>query len=105
MSFQKVVKPVERKPVATYLMNTFGLSQRRACQLNQAKYGLAISMRAKDIKTKCSGTIKNLQRNIPRCCLLLHGLFESRGTIQQKANLPSLYRGRASGAHQEAEKN
>lgn len=87
-----MVKPADRKPVASYLVATFGLSERRACQLSgisrtgfryQAKGYSDHILRAR---------LKELAAHYTRYgYLLLHGLLKAEGLVTNKKRTYRVY--------------
>lgn len=86
------MKPVERKPVATYLMNTFGLSQRRACQLTKlSRTGYRYESKGYNDQV-LRARLKELAAQYSRYgYLLLHGLLKAEGTVVNKKRTYRVY--------------
>ena len=87
-----MVKPVERKPVASYLIDTFGLSERRACQLAKlSRTGYRYESKGCDDQA-LRARLKQLAAQYSRYgYLLLHGLLKAEGMVTNKKRTYRIY--------------
>ena len=76
-----------RKPVATYLMNTFGLSQRRTCNQLTSCDRTGYRYESKGYNDQVlRARLKELAAQYSRYgYLLLHGLLKAEGTVVNKS--------------------
>ena len=87
-----MVKPAERKPVASYLVETFGLSERRACWLSGiSRTGYRYQAKGYDDEA-LRRRLKELAAQYSRYgYLLLHGFLKAEGLAINKKRTYRVY--------------
>lgn len=87
-----MVKPVDRKPITCYLIETFGLSERRACWLSGiSRTGFRYQEKGYDDEA-LRKRLKELAAQYSRYgYLLLHGLLKSEGMVINKKRTYRVY--------------
>ena len=87
-----MVKPAKRKPVASYLVETFGLSERRACWLSGiSRTGYRYQAKGYD-DDALRKRLKELAAHYSRYgYLLLHGLLKAEGLVINKKQTYRVY--------------
>lgn len=87
-----MVKPVDRKPITTYLITTFGLSERRACQLaSLSRTGYRYELKGQNDQA-LRARLKELASQYSRYgYLLLHGLLKAEGMVINKKRTYRVY--------------
>lgn len=87
-----MVKPADRKPVTSYLIETFGLSERQACRLSGISR-TGFLHQAKGYNDEAlRKRLKELAAQYSRYgYLLLHGLLKSEGMVINKKRTYRIY--------------
>lgn len=87
-----MVKPVDRKPVTSYLIEAFGLSERQACRLSGvSRTGFRYNAKGYDDQA-LRKRLKELAAQYSRYgYLLLHGLLKSEGMAVNKKRTYRIY--------------
>lgn len=87
-----MVKPADRKPIASHMINTYQLSERKACHLaGISRTGFRYQLIPRDDQT-LRDRLKALARQYPRYgYLLLHNLLKQEGLVINKKRTYRLY--------------
>ncbi len=101
-----MVKPSDRKRIASHLIELFNISERAACRLYDISRTAFRYIPKKKADKALREQLKALATEYPRYgYLMLHGLLKAEDWVKKKADLSDLYRRRASSSNQETKES